>query len=288
MTGIDQFESVFKAAAKPVFHLKDVQLRRVLVVTDLDTDGSERMLEGLKGFLKVIGAREDDVEWTVLQDGDYGSLTTLREKVVDVAPDLICTYRNLRNREYEHAYSLGAYLNALIRLVKPPVLVMPHPHRPRGYAWTGINTDRVMVITDHLAGDERIANWGIRFTEDGGTVFLTHIEDEDTFNRVISAISKIPSIDTDNARTKILEQLLREPSDYIEQIKQRIAREKIPIQAIPIVRTGRRVADYKALVEGHQADLLVMRSHDDDHDLAMHGIAYTLTVELSDLPILLL
>lgn len=288
MTELDQFESMFKAAAKEVFHLDAIALSKILIVTDLDRDEAERFVNEMKTFLQVIGAREDSVEWSVCHDDDYGSLNSLRDKVVQEAPDLVCTYRNLRNREYEHAYSLGAYLNALIRLVKPPVLVVPHPKRPRGYAWTGKNTDRVMVVTDHLAGDERIANWGIRFTEDGGKVFLTHIEDEDTFRRYIDVIAKIPSLNTDEAREKILAQLLKEPNDYIAQIQKKIAEAKVPISAEAIVQTGRRVADYKELVEGHQADLLVMRSHDDDHDLALHGVAYTLTVELSDLPILLL
>ena len=41
------------------------------------------------------------------------------------------------------------------------------------------STDTVMAITDHLEGDERLVNWAARFTSEGGTLCLTHVEDEE-------------------------------------------------------------------------------------------------------------
>ena len=40
MTRIDQFESVFRAADKPVYVHQDVQYRKILLVSDLERDES--------------------------------------------------------------------------------------------------------------------------------------------------------------------------------------------------------------------------------------------------------
>jgi len=50
---------------------------------------------------------------------------------------------------------------------------------------------------------------------------------------------------------------------------------------------GHRLQDYKRLVTEHDVDLLVMNTKDHEQ-LAMHGVAYPLTVELRDTPLLLL
>ena len=47
-------------------------------------------------------------------------------------------------------------------------------------------------------------------------MWLTHVEDQLTFDRYIEVISKIPTIDTDEARESMHEQLLKEARDYIE------------------------------------------------------------------------
>ena len=47
------------------------------------------------------------------------------------------------------------------------------------------------------------------------------------------------------------------------------------------------VADYKRLAAARDVDLLVMNTKDSGQ-LAMHGLAYELAVELNDIPLLLL
>ena len=54
-----------------------------------------------------------------------------------------------------------------------------------------------------------------------------------------------------------------------------------------IVTVGHRLADYKRLIDEHDVDLLVLNTKDEDQ-LAMHGLAYPLAVELRRLPLLLL
>ena len=54
-----------------------------------------------------------------------------------------------------------------------------------------------------------------------------------------------------------------------------------------IVASGHHIRAYRSLVEEHEVDLLVMNTKDEDQ-LAMHGLAYPLAVELHDIPLLML
>ena len=50
---------------------------------------------------------------------------------------------------------------------------------------------------------------------------------------------------------------------------------------------GHHLADYKRLITEHNIDLLVLNTKDEDQ-LAMHGLAYPLVIELRSTPLLLL
>jgi len=50
---------------------------------------------------------------------------------------------------------------------------------------------------------------------------------------------------------------------------------------------GRRLAEYRRLIAVNQIDLLVLNTMDGDQ-LAMHGQAYPLAVELRQIPLLML
>ena len=52
-------------------------------------------------------------------------------------------------------------------------------------------------------------------------------------------------------------------------------------------QVGRRLEDYRTLIEDGQVDLLVMHAKEEDQ-MAMHGMAHPLAVELRSVPILLL
>ena len=54
----------------------------------------------------------------------------------------------------------------------------------------------------------------------------------------------------------------------------------------PVVTFGNQIEDYRHLIDERHIDLLVMNSRDDDQ-MAMHGLAYPLVVELRKTPILL-
>ncbi|MBI1373549.1 MAG: hypothetical protein GC159_12540 [Phycisphaera sp.] len=284
MANIDQFESVFKSAAKEVLRYRHVEFGRTLIVTDLDANGAEALTQRVRKFLDLLG---DATEWSTVTGDAFHSVQNLLDLVAERSPDLIVTYRHLHSDAWKWPYSLGAHLDVLTQATHTPVLVLPHPDADHALPHTVTNTDRVMAITDHLTGDDRLVNVAARLTERGGTLWLTHVEDAVAFERHIEAFSKIPEIDTAVARQKLMEQLLKEPTDYIASCRDALKAQGLDITIKQEVQFGRRIEEYERLVAEHEVDLLIMNTKDEDQ-LAMHGMAYPLAVQLRQIPLLML
>ena len=144
-----------------------------------------------------------------------------------------------------------------------------------------------MVLTDHLTGSNRLIDHGIRFAASGGKLVLAHLEDDATFERYMDIISKIPAIETEVARKQIGDQLLKEPADFIASVVESLSDKVQDVTVFKEVRMGHQVDDCKSLVGEHGIRLVVMNTKDADQ-LAMHGLAYPLAVELREIPLLLL
>ncbi|MEM9462356.1 MAG: hypothetical protein AAGF11_49870 [Myxococcota bacterium] len=301
MTNVDQFESVFRSADKPVFHFERVRLDKVLVVSDLATQAAEGFTRAVRKFLHNLdgrpggkpGGKPDgkpggkQVQWETFDGSEFSSQGELLEKVERVGPQLVCSYRNLHSDGWRWPHSLGEYLDVLTQVSDAPVLVCPHPEENAPDDFSERGTDRVMAVTDHLAGDDRLVSWAVEITEDDGHLMLTHVEDQAAYDRMIEVIGKIPALDTDTARDTIKPQLLKEPHDYITSCRERLEQAGARVTVHEVVTMGHRLGDYKRLVTEHDVDVLVLNTRDDDQ-LAMHGLAYPLAVELRDLPLLLL
>lgn len=286
MTNVDQFESMFRSASREVFRHEAIDIQSVLVVTDREEAQARSFGRQVRGFLTVLGS-EADLQWRDVAGSEFQTASELLALVQSTAPDLICTYRNLHSSAWRWPYSLGTHLDLLTQHLDVPVMVLPHPQAERSADHAMQDTDRVMAITDHLAGDRRLVNYGLRFTADNGTLWLTHVEDEATFGRYMEAVSKIPSIDTDETRDRLREQLLKEPLDYIAGCADVLRTEKRAINIQHEVTFGCHLSEYKRLIQKHSVDLLIMNTKDDDQ-LAMHGMAYALAVELREIPLLML
>jgi hypothetical protein len=283
MTEIDQFESVFKSASKTLFQPEDVSVNEVLVVSDGDEAAAAKFADSCRTFLAALG---DVVKWRVVDGSQFDSVGRLLQLLEQNDADLICTHRYLHMKAREYPYSLGTYLDVLTQVSAAPVVVMPHPGsvpdtNPHE------DTDRVMAITDHFTGDNHLASWAAHITQPGGRLWLTHVEDQATLELYLAAISKIPEIDTDTARETLQHQLLKEPHDYIESCRVGLREAGVDVQVENVVVLGHHLTDYKKLIEAHEIKLLVLNTKDEDQ-LAMHGVAYSLTVELRDIPMLLL
>ena len=285
MTKIDEFESLFKSASKPVFQPEPIRIQRVAIVVDQTLDSCAAYVERIEQFLKVLNSVDNIAEVKQIAGDQFGNVSELLDLVNDHDSQLICTYRNLHGVADDLPYSLGEYVDVLTQATKVPILLLPGPG---DVGENGLrNTDKVMVMTDHLAGDSRLVTYGAIFTQDHGELILGHVEDEQTFERYLQVISKIPSIDTEGARQEILQQLLKEPNDYVGSCKSGLEEAGLPLSVKAAVSMGHHLTDYKQLVQEYQADLLVMNTKDDDQ-LAMHGLAYPVSVELREVPLLLI
>ena len=286
MTNVDQFTSMFRAATREVFQHETLRIRSVLSVTDRDADGAKAFGEQARKFLSAITAG-DGFRWTDVAGDDFRTVGDLLELVASSDPDLICTYRNLHSTAWRWPYSLGTHLDVLTQHTNVPVVVLPHPEAERTAEHAMTKTSTVMAITDHLSGDNRLINYALGFTAKRGTLWLTHVEDEATFERYMEVISKIPAIDTDEARARIREQLLKGPTDYIESCAKVLHGEKLLVTIEPLVVFGHHLPEYRKLIEDQKVDLLVMNAKDEEQ-LAMHGVAYPLAVETRQIPLLML
>ncbi len=285
MTTIDQFESVFLAADKAVFSYQPVTIGEVVLVSDLDQAPGRALIDRCRGFLAAIDRPE--TTWHHLGGGDYSSVKELLDALEARDPDLVVTYRHLHSSAWHWPYSLGEYLDVMAQATTFPVLVLPHPEADHALPHAVDDTDQVLVITDHLTGDDRIVNTALAFTGAHGTCRLTHVESSLDFERYMAAISKISAIDSETARETLEMQLLKEPRDYIVSCRATIEAAGLPVTLADNVVMGRRLAEYRRLVEAHEVDLLVMHTKDEDQ-MAMHGMAYPLAVELRRIPLLLL
>ena len=284
MTQIDQFESAFKSASKTLYEHATVRIDSVLVVTDRPRAEADVYAERVRGFLPILG---ENLVWRTVLDHEYGNAEDLLAIVEQAASDLVVTYRNLHTTSWRFPHSLGSCVNVLTQVGKAPVLLLPHPLAGRELDHALENTDRVMCVAGHLTGDHRLVNHGARFTDPGGTLYLAHVEDDTVFERYMDTISKIPEIDTSVARKTIAEQLLKEPRDYIESCRAVLLEAGVDLAVEDVVTLGHRVATYRSFVEKYELDLLVLHTKDEDQ-LAMHGLAYPLAVELREIPLLLL
>lgn len=281
MTQIDQFASVFKSAVHEVFAYERIAIAKVLVVSDLQDEPAATFGARARTFLAGLGV---EVVWRDLGATDFSNVGELLEQVVAEAPDLLCTYRHLNSSAWRWPHSLGSQLDVLTQATPIPVLVLPRPEKA---ATTATAPQKVMALTDHLTGDARLVNYAAAFTAAGGTLVLAHIEDERIFDRYMEVIAKISSLDTDTARQTIRDRLIKEPEDYIRSCQEGLAAHGLPLTLHHEVSFGHRLSEIERLVREHRLDLLVLNTKDADQ-LAMHGLAYAVAVQLRHTPLLML
>lgn len=286
MLNVDEFESVFRSGWKKTFTHVPPEVERILVVTDLEGGEAKDYLLACRQLLEPLNAACSP-EWSVATHGeDWTGVEGLLRVVEERQPSAIVTYRNLNSDAWKWAYSLGVYLGALTRGTERPVFVTPNPRAYPSMEWQHNRTDSVMVLNDTLVGDDELVSWGALCTRAEGVLHLCHMEHDEIFDRYIDAISKIPELDTDTARETIQKLLMKEPREYIASAREALVAMDVPVKIEEHVLEGHRVADYRALVDQHEVDLLIFPTLEEDR-IALHGVAYSLSVELVTTPLLM-
>lgn len=283
MLDLDQVESQFRATVTVKPELKRPEIRTVVVASDTTEAGAEPLLEVVRGFLL---AADEEIEWRILSGDDTRNVSQMVETVTAARPDLVVAPRHMFEDEVDLPHSLGTHADMLTQAIAPPVLLIPHPRSPN-FPRATEPLEKVLVVTDHIVGDDRLVSWALRFVEQQGHLHLAHIEDDLVFERYIEAISKIPDLDTEIATNKIEARLLGEARRYIEDIASELARTHPEVTIEAVVERGHTVQDHARLVRDGGVGLVVMNTKDDTQQ-AMHGVAYSLAVELVHIPLLML
>lgn len=282
---IDEFESIFRRAERERFAFADIPLKSVALIAD-GTGGTAAAERAKDDLLRFCPRLETVSEWRFITGDQYQNVGQLLEVLEQKQTDLIVTWRHLQEESLVPQHSLGVYLDVLTQRTSIPVLVLPGTAAaPRPFGEE--DCDRVMVVADHISGDNRLINYAVRMCRNGGNVWLCHVEDDRVFRRYLSAISRIPQIDTSEADRLLGAQLLKDARDFINDCIRVLQQEGPNVSYHTVVQRGHYLRDYRDLVDSHKVDLLVANTKDDDQ-LAMHGVAYSLSVELTDVAMLLL
>ena len=280
---IDEFESIFKRSERTLYHYADVSIRKVAVITDGNQVMAAELSNDVKRFLPHLA---EQPEWQYVTGDQYHNVNDLLRIMTERKPDLIVTSRCLDESSLVPQHTLGVYVDVMTQTLSTPILLLPgtapQPHPLGTRACEG-----VMVVTDNLAGDDQLVNHAVACTAAKGTVWLCHVEDDVLFRRYLEAIGRIPEINTEQAQELIAEQLVAIPAQYAQSCIDGLKKAGVDRTIEQIVEFGHQVNRYRQLVARYPVDLLVTNTKDKDQ-LAMHGIAYALSVELTEVAQLLL
>ena len=283
MVNVDAFESAFRSASRQPFRFEAPPLRSVLIVADVQDQALEDYGVACKAFLApALG--DGAVRFDLLSE--LTGLEAVLARVEELEPDLIVSYRNLVSDAWTYAFSLGVYLNALTRGTERPVLVTPSPRAYPSMAWSKETPGDVMVLDEDLTNDDNIVNWAARCTTKNGRLHLTHVENDEIFERYMKAIGKIPEIDTEAARELLLEQLMKDPRDYMASVERALQEAGAALEVRSHIGVGHRVADLRDVIAEENIDLVVLPTLEEDR-IALHGASYSLAVQLTETPILM-
>ena len=278
MTQIDQFESVFRAAFQDSFQYQKIPLNRLTIVSDLPENEGQDYLNVIRSFL----GNSHDQHFQLLHFKPDDNLDGLDEKLNELRPDLVISYRNLGASKDNTKLTIGENLDFLLHGTSYPILVMPAPQ-----LGIPLINGRVLTIANDLSKDPLLINYAVAITQPEESNLLLHLEDQGIFDRYMEIISKVPSIDTEDARNKIQRQLMKEPLDYIGSCTQILREANVPIRIVGKTMMGNSLATVRSIITEESIRLLVMRTRHNEQ-IALHGLAYPILTEIREIPILML
>jgi len=283
MDQIDQFSSMFKRAERVPFRFEAPAFTSITIVVDGDATAAEQVREQITRYLPLF---EQTNNWNLVTGDQFETVQQLIEIIEQQKPDLVITKRFLHEQGIVPQHSLGVYVDVLTQVLQPPVLLLPEAKSPtKGLPKRKVRN--VMIVTDHVSGQNKLISYGAALGAGQGSTWICQVEDDAVFERYLRAIERIPEIETSEARRLIQQQLFNEASDYIETsitaLKSIFSEQMFHAS----VSKGHRFKQYLHLIESHDVELLVFNTKDDDQ-LAMHGNSYAISVEVVQIPLLLL
>lgn len=277
MLKIDHFASLFRAADKEQVDIPDVLVSRVALITDVSKEESNKLWERWKGIFPT------PVEIILLDGTMTQSLPLLIEALNGVEVDLVVTYRCLHSDAWKYPYAVGSYIEVLTQIVSFPVLLMPHIHEDmKNYA----NAKQILLMSSELTKESALVGFANAFATKNSSLLLAQIDDKSMFLRIIDIISKIPQIDTDDAKQYISQRREQEMNDWVFRCKQSLSQKSNAPVVSQIDMLDPSMKQCAEVIEKHKADLVVINTKDDEQ-LAIHGLAYPIMVQFRHIPLLL-
>lgn len=281
---IDEFESMFRRASRAPFSYAEIPIHSVTLVHD----GTESEATSTFDELRQAFPRLDAVNiWRSLGRAEHSDVVELLKRLDEQQTDLVVARRHVGEGQLIPQHSLGVYLDVLTQQTSIPVLVLPGTAAAPLPVAGGNSCSRVMVVTDHITGENRLINYGVRLCSHDGDAWLCHIEDDRVFQRYMETIERIPEIDSDKARLLIDQQLMQDASRFISTCIDALQQNGPPLRLHSFVERGHHLRVFRELIDSASIELLVMNTKDSDQ-LAMHGKAYSISVEFVDVAMLLL
>jgi hypothetical protein len=279
---LDQFASLFKSADKPTMIHDDIVVKKLIVVGDESVGNIDSHLESVRKFASIL--ERDEPEWQALAVTTTSAVSSLRDVIRGVGPDLIIAHRDLGETSRRTERSLGVILDELLWDSPTPVLILPDDENGKAVI-PATPPGKLMIATDHLTGDNVLVDYGARLTPEDGTLVMAHIEDDGVFEHYMREIERIPEIESSIARERIRERLLDTPKNYVASCIAVLREAGLSVHIEDVIRFGHRVRDYERLVDEHGIELLCLHAHWDDAPARL-GMAYMIATRCRRLPLL--
>ena len=282
MSTIDQFESTFRSAIKPLYTHSKIKITDVILISDLASESAQQFQNQVQNFLISLG---QGLNLHILDANQSHDLDQLLKYINEFNPQLIVTHRHLHTSNKEHVYTLGDHIEVLTQTTQVPILLFPKDIA-HNEAFL-VSPSKVLVLTDQLIEHPRLVDYALSIMKDTGQLSLAHIEDESQFERYMSMIAKIPEIDTESARSFLREQMYKDAQNFFSVIDQNIKDQGLAIDVQASFRMGHKLRTYVSIAAENHVELVVIQGKDEDQ-IAMHGLSYPLAVELNHLPLLII
>jgi hypothetical protein len=280
---IDEFESIFKRSEKVKYEYQELKINSVLLISDQNESSVSELKNQAQKFLPSINS---NTNWNTVTGEQFSNVGDLLRLLQEHSPDMVITYRHLQEESLIPQHSLGVYVDVLTQVIQIPILLLPGTaQKPKSL--DEMSCQRVMIVTDHIRGDSNLINYGVKLCTEQGTVWLCHIEDDLIFQRYLNAISRIPEIETQQAEELIQNRLLDDASEFIDSCIQDLSIRRPDLTYQSSVGLGHHLKIYRDLVNQQNINLLIFNTKDEDQ-LAMHGLGYSMSIEFTDRPLLLL
>jgi hypothetical protein len=258
-------------------------LANVLVLTD-SGNSSSGFLERVQSFI-ASGDLAKMPGFTELKLPIPNSRSDFLNVIENHKADLIVSHHHLFETFTDPGLGLGTYLETLLQASPNPLMIVPHYLDP-GLTPATEKLEDVLVISDHFSNSDELVNWSAEFVSNSGALWLTHVESEVNFERVMLAIARIPELDTETARTTLYTELLHESMSYIQSCKQQLAKKNPTLTVELLACMGQPLNTYRQWLRSDKHELLVIPALAEEH-FAQRALTAQLATEFPQIALLI-